>query len=95
MLPHAHPVASLFYNLENKQFLGRAGSSPRQVYGLEQFLAPKTYIVLLFVMFYQANPFFMYDISHMRMLVTSQKLNRKYFQWRSKQCLLFISIEYV
>lgn len=62
-------------------FLGRAGSSPRQVYELEQFLVPETvtYIVLLFAMFYEANPFSMYDTSIMQILVTSQKLNRKYF----------------
>lgn len=62
-------------------FLGRAGSSPRQDYALEQFLVPKavTYLVLIFVMFYQANPFSKYDTGIMQILVTSQKLNRKYF----------------
>lgn len=38
-----------------------------------------TYIGLLFVKFYQANPFFKYDTSIMQILVTYQKLNRKYF----------------
>lgn len=62
-------------------FLRRAGSSPRQDYALEQFLVPKavTYLVLIFVMFYQANPFSKYGTGIMQILVTSQKLNRKYF----------------
>lgn len=62
-------------------FVGRAGSSPRQVCALEQFLVPETvtYIMLLFFMFYQASPFSKYDTSIMQILVTSQKLNGKYF----------------
>ena len=71
-------------------FLGRAGSSSRQDYALAQFLVPKaiTYNVLIVVMFYRVKPFPKRDISIMQILVTSQKLNRKYFSWRSKQSLL-------
>lgn len=73
--------SSITLKITISKFLGRAGSSPRQVYALEQFLVPETvtYIVLLFFMFYQANPFLKYDTGIMQILVTSQKLNRKYF----------------